>query len=104
MRLLIKFSSAFFFSLSVATMPLVTFAQESAQAANPQKLLIFTSYPAQVIGMDETVTLPVKIHTDVAPTHRVSGRDDFALRLRLCAVPTPGNSCVADVADGRLRI
>lgn len=67
MRPLLKFSSLFFLSFLLAAMPLATFAQESTPATNPQKLLIFTSYPAQVIGIDETVTLPVKIHTDVAP-------------------------------------
>lgn len=67
MRPLIKLSSLLFVSFLVAFLPVAAFAQESTQAANPQKLLLFTSYPAQVIGIDETVTLPVKVHTDVAP-------------------------------------
>lgn len=79
MRPLTKFSSLFFLSFLLATMPLIAFAQESTQATNPQKLLIFTSYPAQVIGMDETVTLPVKVHTDVAPQ---------IVQLQLRDVPT----------------
>jgi len=48
-------------------LPITAFAQESTQAAVPQKLLVYTSFPAQVIGMDETVTLPIKLHTDLTP-------------------------------------
>lgn len=79
MRPLIKVSALFFVSFLVAFLPVAAFAQESTQTANPQKLLIFTSYPTQVIGIDETVTLPLKVHTDVAPQ---------IVQLQLRDVPT----------------
>lgn len=79
MRRLTQFSSLLLFSILLATMPLAAFAQEGSQTANPQKLLIFTSFPTQVIGSDESVTLPVKIHTDVAPQ---------IVQLQLRDVPT----------------
>ncbi len=58
--------SMFAITVLLLLLPTTALAQELSQTA-PQKLLIFTNFPTQIIGVDETVTLPIKLHTDVDP-------------------------------------
>ncbi|MEZ4862391.1 MAG: NEW3 domain-containing protein [Caldilineaceae bacterium] len=67
-----KYCSLFVFTILVFAiliwgLPTVAYAQTSPQTATPQKLLVYTAFPDEVIGMGESVALPVKLHTDVAP-------------------------------------
>uniref|UniRef100_A0A7C1FQ74 Alpha-galactosidase NEW3 domain-containing protein n=1 Tax=Caldilinea aerophila TaxID=133453 RepID=A0A7C1FQ74_9CHLR len=59
-------------------MPLAAYAQEAAQAEptpTPQPLTIFTSYPSQVVGMDETVTLALKVRAGEPQVVQLSVED-----------------------------
>ena len=60
-------------SLAILTTPLTVYAQATTPAANPAAaatpaatpgpLAIFTNYPAQVVGLGETATLPLKVRS-----------------------------------------
>ncbi|WP_298981174.1 COG1470 family protein [Caldilinea sp.] len=60
--------------------PLGAYAQETAQAEptptpTPQPLTVFTSYPSQVVGMDETVTLALKVRAGEPQVVQLSVED-----------------------------
>lgn len=67
MRKLFSTLLLFTFTLLAIGAPGVALAQDSAPAAAPIQLSLYTAYPSQVIGLDETLSLPLKLHTDTTP-------------------------------------
>ena len=71
----VQYSALLIVILLLIFAPLGAYAQDNtAQAttnAAPQPLTIFTTYPSQVIGLDETVSLPLKVRSGVAETVNV---------------------------------
>ncbi|MCB0060581.1 MAG: hypothetical protein KDE19_00630, partial [Caldilineaceae bacterium] len=47
--------------------PHMALAQESTQSAAPINLNLYTAFPSEVIGLDESISLPLKLHTDTTP-------------------------------------
>lgn len=72
----VQYSALLIVILLLIFAPLGAYAQDNtAQAttnAAPQPLTIFTTYPSQVIGLDETVSLPLKVRSGVAETVNLS--------------------------------
>jgi len=47
--------------------PVSVFAQDGLSPSGSSKLAIYTSYPSQVIGTDENVSISLKVRTEMAP-------------------------------------
>jgi uncharacterized repeat protein (TIGR01451 family) len=74
----LQLSLALLVLTALLLMPLAAYAQEAAQAEptpTPQPLTIFTSYPSQVVGMDETVTLALKVRAGEPQVVQLSVED-----------------------------
>ena len=73
-----RFVSLVIVLLAILTTPLTVYAQATTPAANPATaatpaatpapLAIFTNYPAQVVGLGETATLPLKVRSGTPGT------------------------------------
>lgn len=98
----LQLSLALLVLIALLFMPLAAYAQEAAQAEptpTPQPLTIFTSYPSQVVGMNETVTLVLKVRAGEPQVVQLSVEDapnGWALSFR------GGNRTVSSVfVDGK---
>ncbi|MCB0098889.1 MAG: hypothetical protein KDE46_24310, partial [Caldilineaceae bacterium] len=66
MRKFFSFLLLLSFTLLAIGAPGIALAQDTSTTA-PIQLSLYTAYPSQVIGLDETLSLPLKLHTDTTP-------------------------------------